>query len=108
MPRVDRAALKVTLEQYRIHEHWLGNRIAPAWARVLEARWRRREIANLVFFTLVVSAFLINGGVVFVSEFIAGTLSVSVLPGALFGAAFLLWVLRALVKNLGALGLPVP
>jgi hypothetical protein len=100
LPRVDRAALKILLDEYRKHEAWLRDRIDPAWANILERRWRRREIVSHVFFILFLAAFLINGVRLFAVEAAAGTLSVWMLVLGACSAAFLLWLLRLLVTGL--------
>jgi hypothetical protein len=106
MPRVDRAALKRHLDAYRTHETWLRDRIDPAWARALETRWRRREIAVNAFFALFLAAMLINGVRVFVMEAVAGTLSIGLSVIGLCSAAFLLWPLKRLVTEILRLAQP--
>jgi len=99
-PRVDRPELKARLDEFRIHQTWLGDRIDPAWANTLHKRWRRREIFWLAFFSLFIAAMTLNGIRVFVTEAVAGTLPIGALAFAPFAAAFLLWILWLLVTGL--------
>lgn len=107
-PRVDRAALKELLDQYRTHESWLRDHIDPEWVGVLERRWRRREIVSHVLFIVFLAAFLINGVRLFVLEAAAGTLSAWMLVIGGCAAAFLLWLLRLLIAGLRKLLRPPP
>jgi hypothetical protein len=100
MPRVDSAELKTRLDELRIHQTWLRDRIDPAWANALHKRWRRREIFWLAFFSLFIAAMTLNGIRVFVAEAVAGTLSIGAVAVAPFAAAFLLWILKLLVTEL--------
>jgi hypothetical protein len=59
-PRVDNAALKSWLAQYRPHAGCLGDRIDPAWIVKLEGRVRRREIFWLCCYTLLIGGLLIQ------------------------------------------------
>jgi hypothetical protein len=99
-PRVDSAELKTRLDELRIHQAWLRDRIDPAWASTLEKRWRRREIFWSAFFVLFIAAMMLNGIRVFVMEAVAGTLTPGAIAVAPFAAAFLLWILKLLVTGL--------
>jgi hypothetical protein len=99
-PRIDRAVLRLYLDQYRVHGGWLCNRIDPAWVRLLENWWRRREIVASTCWTLVLTAILIDFAYVVGLEALAGTLPVwamVVVPGF---ATFLLWLLNLSVTTL--------
>lgn len=100
MPRVDRPELKTRLDELRIHQPWLRDRIDPVWADTLHKRWRRREIFWLAFFSLFIAAMTLNGIRVFAMEAVAGTLSIGAVAVAPFAAAFLLWILKHLVTGL--------
>jgi hypothetical protein len=100
LPRVDRAELKMRLDELRIHQTWLRDRIDPAWANTLYRRWRRREMFWLAFFSLFIAAMILNGIRVFAMEAVAGTLSIGALAVAPFAAAFLLWIVKQLVTAL--------
>ena len=99
-PRVDSDQLKKRLDEFRMHEAWLCDRIDPAWANTLEKRWRRREIVWLVLLGLLPLIMLLNGIRLFVAEAGAGTLSLGVIVAAPFVAAILLWILKLLVTEL--------
>jgi hypothetical protein len=99
-PRVDSAELRTRLDELRIHQTWLHDRIDPAWANTLEKRWRRREMFWLAFFSLFIAAMTLNGIRVFVMEAVAGTLSIGAVAVAPFLAAFLLWILKHLATEL--------
>ena len=107
MPRVDRAALKSQLDEYRKHEFWLRDPLDPAWARSLERRWRRRELAGLIFYTLFLAAMLIDGAAVFITEAAAGTLSIWLTAIALCLGAFLLWLFKGLLIEVVQLSKPL-
>ena len=105
-PRVDKAALRTSLAQYRTQEAWLKDRIDPAWVSRLEGRLRRRDIFWHVFYILFV------GGMLF--EFLLLTVfAVSDLPESLgslligpLGAAFLFWIFKLLLAELIKLSFP--
>jgi hypothetical protein len=106
-PRVDKAALKSWLAQYKPHAGWLGDRINPAWIVKLEGRVRRREIFWLCCYSLLIGGLLIQ----FVSLLVLATFQGQV-EGPLwllmmgpFLAAFLLWILTLLVTELLKLSL---
>ncbi len=101
-PRVDNAALKSWLAQYRPHAGCLGDRIDPAWIVKLEGRVRRREIFWLCCYTLLIGGLLIQ----FVSLSVMATFKGQV-EGPLwllmlgpFLAICLLWIFRLLVTEL--------
>jgi hypothetical protein len=100
LPRVDSAELKTRLDEFRIHQAWLRDRIDPAWAGTLEKRWRRREIFWFVFFVLFIAAVMLNGIRVLFMEAVAGTLTLGAIAVAPFAAAFLMWILKLLVTGL--------
>jgi hypothetical protein len=100
IPRVDSAELRTRLDEFRIHQTWLRDRIDPAWTKTLEKRWRRRQIFWLAFFALFIAAMILNGIRVFAMEAVAGTLSPGAITFGLFAAAFLLWILKLLVTEL--------
>jgi|SRR5579872_6896235 len=106
--RVDRAEFKARLDELRIHQTWLRDRIDPAWANTLRKRWRRREIFRLAFFSLVIAAMTLNGIRVFAIEAGSGTLSIGAVAFAPFAAAFLLWILKVLVTEVYRLMWEVP
>jgi len=108
LPRVDSAELKTRLDELRIHQAWLRDRIDPGWASTLEKRWRRREIFWLAFFSLLIAAMTLNGIRVFAIEAVAGTLSIGAVAFAPFAAAFLLWILKLLVTEVYRLMREVP
>lgn len=99
MPWVDRLALKAMLDEFRTHESWLSDRISPTWARTLEQRWRRREIAWMSFFALLMVAMLLNWLRLFVIEVAGGNLSAGMILTP-FAAAFLLWLLKLIVRQI--------
>jgi hypothetical protein len=107
-PRVDSAELKKRLDEFRMHQEWLRDRIDPAWASILEKRWRRREIVWLAFFGVFLAAMMLNGIRLLIAEAGAGTLSLGVIVLAPFAAAFLLWILKLLVTELHRLAKPPP
>jgi hypothetical protein len=107
-PRVDMAALKSWLAQYKPHAGWLGDRIDPAWIVKLEGRVRRREIFWLCCYTMLIGGLLIQ----FVSLSVIATFQGQVegplwlLMMGLFLVAFLLWIFKLLVTELLKLLLP--
>lgn len=108
MPWVDRAALKVMLEEFRTHERWLSDRIESQWARKLERRWRRREIVWTALFTIVFAVMLINWIRLFIAEVADhigldlgnGDLSVGMIVVTPFAVFFLLWLLKILAAGI--------
>ena len=100
MPRIDRGALRSHLDRYQIHENWVGGRIDPEWARILEKRWRRREIGVLLFYNVFLAAMLIDGIIVFVREAAAGTLSTGLAAIGLVLSALLIWLVKWLPMEL--------
>lgn len=107
MPRIDRAALKTRLDEFRNHEAWLRDRIDPGWAEKLEKRVLRREIAVLAAIFLLIAAMALNGLRLVVLEGIAGTLSFGATAAALFFAAVLLCFLMLPIMQLRLLLRPV-
>jgi hypothetical protein len=97
MPRFDKAALRVRLDEYAGHEKWLRDRIRPEWADTLERRLHRRERISLAFLCVFILALLVQGVVVFWIEFSKPDWSLWLLLGAPIYVAFLLWILKALV-----------
>ena len=105
-PRVDKAALRTWLAQYKTHAAWLGNRIDPAWVRKLEGRLRRRDMFWLACYILFIGGMLFQ--FVLLSVF-AVTDGVESLWSLLIGAPaslFLLWLLKLLLTELLTLALP--
>jgi hypothetical protein len=105
-PRVDKAALRTWLAQYKSHEAWLKDRIDPAWISKLEGRLRRRDIIWLVFYILFV------GGMLFQFMFLS-IFAVTDWPESLWAllvaplaVAFLLWILKLLLAQLLTLSFP--
>ncbi len=98
--RIDRAELKARLDELRIHQTWLRDRIDPAWANTLGKRWRRRQMFWLAFFSLFIAAMALDGICVFTMAAVAGTLSIGAVAITPFAAAFLLWILKILVTEL--------
>lgn len=106
-PRVDRAALKLHLDQYRVHETWLCDRIAPAWARRLERWWRRREIITLALYGLFLIGILIDAVYVLVKDGAESLRSPWTIVVVLSVAVFV-WVLKLLSVSLWQLLRPKP
>ena len=105
-PRVDKAALRTWLTQYRTHEAWLGDRIDPAWVSKLERRVRRRDIFWLVFYSLFIGGLLLQFVHVSVVAVIDGTEFLSPLLIGLFASVFLLWILKLILTELLSLTAP--
>ncbi len=105
-PRVDKAALRISLAQYRTHEAWLKDRIDPVWVSKLEGRLRRRDIFWYVFYILFVGGILFD--FLFLSVFAVGDLPESLwsLSIGLLGALFLAWILKLLLGELIKLSFP--
>jgi hypothetical protein len=99
--RIDRPALRATLDALKPHEIWLRDRIAPEWVATLERRMRRRELiasaASTAFFTFLLldAAVVIIGGVVGAIKEDA-TFGILILIAVM---AVLIWMLQAVVKN---------
>ena len=108
MPRVDRGALRSSLDEYHIHEKLLSYRIDPAWIATLEARLRRREIAGAGSLILLLGGLLINGIVQLALEVVSGaSLRDSLLAAALISLG-LGWIVKIQVKRLLHLVKPPP
>jgi hypothetical protein len=106
-PRIDRAALRTRLDEFRSHQIWLRDRIDPAWAEKLEKRWHRREIALLAVLFLWLTAMLLNGIRLVIMEGIEGTLSLGVIAATPFALAIMLWFLKLLATELRRLLWPI-
>jgi hypothetical protein len=96
--RINRPALQVRLDEYMRHEFRLPDRIDPAWVATLKRRMRRREIIASVLLTLFVGNLLLQGIVVVIVAMFKEGLSFAMLPFVAL-AAFLIWVLKHLVKS---------
>ncbi len=100
--RIDRPALRVTLDTLRPHEVWLRDRIPREWVATLEQRLRRRELfasrAVAAFMTLLLLhvALVIGGGAV--GLIVDGNPVLGVLTLVAF-AVVMLWMLRLVVKH---------
>jgi len=105
-PRVDRAALRTWLAQYRTHAAWLSARIDPAWVGKLEARLRRRQIALLVFYILFIGSMLMQFMLVTVVGVSDDDSPLWPLTIGLLLVAFFLWIFILLVKELLKLVFP--
>ena len=99
--RIDRPALRATLDALKPHESWLRDRIAPEWVATLERRMRRRELiasgASTAFFAFLLldAAIVIIGGLVGAIKEDA-TFGILILIAV---TAVLIWMLQAAVKN---------
>ncbi|HLZ03125.1 MAG TPA: J domain-containing protein [Bradyrhizobium sp.] len=100
MPRVKQEALRTLLDEFRLHERSLSDRISPAWIQTLERRWRRRAIARTMLLTLFVAALLIDWWAILIAEMIDRGLSAGAILIAPFATAFLLWLLTLLTRSL--------
>jgi hypothetical protein len=105
-PRVDKAALRTWLAQYKTHAAWLGNRIDPAWVRKLEGRLRRREIFWLVCYSLLIGGLLFQFVLLSVFAVTDGVESLWSLLIGVPASAFLFWLLKLLLSELLRLALP--
>lgn len=100
VPRVDKAALRMCLNDYRSHRPWLSHRLDLEWIDWLDRRSRRAEIRSVSFYVLLLSVFLIQFTAVFVKEARTDGLSVLYLLLGPAGALFVLWLLRLLLTHL--------
>jgi hypothetical protein len=105
-PRVDQAALRTWLAQWRTHEAWLTDRLDPAWIGTLEARLRRRDIFWTICFTLFIGGLLFQFVYVSLAAVVDGPRPPWPLLIAPFAALFLLWLLKLLLTQLLTLAIP--
>jgi hypothetical protein len=97
--RVHRPALQFCLNEYKRHDIWLRDRIAPAWVAMLEARIRRRELIAGTLAVLFIGGMLLQGLVVCALETIREGFSPMLLAFGLLATAFA-WIMKHMVKNL--------
>ena len=105
-PRVDKAALRTWLAQYKTHAAWLANRIDPAWVRKLEGRLRRRDMFWLVCYSLFIGGMLFQFVLLSVFAVTDGVESLWSLLIGVPASLFLLWLLKLLLTELLRLALP--
>jgi hypothetical protein len=100
LPRVDDAALRACLDEYRGHRTWLADRIDPAWVDRLDIRLRGREIRSLVRYSLLIGLFLAGFLSVLAIEITEHTATAWYLLVAPFLAVILLWLLKLMLTEL--------
>lgn len=105
-PRVDKAALRTWLAQYRTHESWLKDRLDPAWMSTLEGRLRRRDLFWSICFTLFIGALLLQFVYLTIVAVVDGPEELWPLLIAPFASLFLLWLLKLLVTQVLTLAIP--
>lgn len=99
--RVDRPALRTTLDTLKPHEIWLHDRIPSEWVATLERRLRRRELiasaglAAFLGFLLLDVAYVVVAGLLGLIE----DASVFAILILIAFTAVLIWLLRAFVKH---------
>jgi hypothetical protein len=100
--RIDRPALRTTLDTLKPHEIWLRDRIPPEWVATLERRLRRRELVASAGWALFLGFLLVDAAVVVVGGALGlikddSTFAMLILLIALM--AVLTWLLRIFVKH---------
>ena len=99
--RIDRRALRATLDFMKPHAVWLRDRIPPEWVATLERRiWRRELVANaaatlLLTFVVLDAAFVAIGGLLGRIED-ASAFGLLILIAV---TALLMWLLHVFVKH---------
>ena len=99
-PRVDKIALRSTIEQYKIHAVWLQDRIDPAWMAVVDRRLRARELFWTTLFTLFIGALLVQFVIGVIVAIMDGGQPLWLILTGPFFAVFLLWLLKLLTDQL--------
>jgi hypothetical protein len=98
--RVDREALRATLDAFKPHEAWLRERIPPGWVTTLERRMRRRELIASGWWILVLGFFLLDAAWAVIGGMLGlvkdeSTAAILIMIAVM---AFLAWGLGAFVK----------
>jgi hypothetical protein len=99
--RIDRQALRATLDALKPHHVWLRDRISPEWVAALERRVRRRDLiagavcAAFVAFLALDVAWAVIGSALGLTE----DRPVLVMLAAIALAVFLIWGLWAVAKH---------
>jgi hypothetical protein len=99
-PRIDLAALKTWLAQYRQHQAWLDDRIDPAWIAKIDRRLRRRNIFWLCFYGFFIASILIDFAAVSMVSLVKGDVP---FLGLTFGGlmvVFFSWILMLIFREL--------
>jgi hypothetical protein len=99
-PRVDKIALRSTIEPYKIHAVWLQDRIDPAWMAVVDRRLRARELFWTTLFTLFIGALLVQFVIGVIVAIMDGGQPLWLILTGPFFAVFLLWLLKLLTDQL--------
>ncbi len=99
-PRVDKIALRSSINQYKIHAAWLEDRIDPAWMEVVDKRLRRRELFWTTLFTLFIGVLLIQFIIGVILAIMDGGQPLWLILTGPFFAVFLLWLLKLLTDQL--------
>jgi hypothetical protein len=99
--RIDRPALRVTLDTLKPHEIWLRDRIPPDWVASLERRLRRRELVASAAWATFLGLLLLDAAVAIIGGALGLIKDDSVLALLMLGAftAVLIWMLRAVLKH---------
>jgi hypothetical protein len=105
-PRIDSAALKSWLDQYKSHAVWLQDRLDPMWIAELDRRLRRREIFWLSVSGLIVAGLLLQLFYLLWVSITDGLDPLWPLLAGPFAAAFLLWLLKMTATALLKLTIP--
>jgi hypothetical protein len=96
---IDRVALKACLDECKLHQAWLRDRIPQVWIATLEARMRRRDIIASVLWILLVWFFLVDFLVVGNDAINKDGVSGGILVAGLFVVG-LTWIMVRLIRNL--------
>lgn len=95
--RVNREALRVTLDTLKPHQGWLRDRIPPEWVATLERRMRRRELIASGWWVLFLGFWVLDG-----AWFVLGGMLGMIKDESVFTILFLIALMAALVWALWA------